>query len=68
MTSDIYVLIEHLQGQVSDMSYVMLAAGRPLAEASGGSLVAMLLGQDVQGLASDLGADRVLYIENTALS
>ena len=68
MNGDIYVLIEHLQGQVSDMSYVMLAAGRPLAEASGGDLVAMLLGQDVQGLASDLGADRVLYVEHPALA
>jgi electron transfer flavoprotein alpha subunit len=68
MTSDIYVLIEHLQGQVSDMSYMMLAAGRPLAEGSGGNLVAMLLGQDAQGLAADLGADRVLYVEHPALA
>jgi len=68
MNGEIYVLIEHLQGQVSDMSYIMLAAGRPLADASGGSLVAMLLGQDVQGLASDLGADRVLYVEHPALA
>jgi electron transfer flavoprotein alpha subunit len=68
MTSDIYVLIEHLQGQVSDMSYMMLAAGRPLAEGSGGNLVAMLLGQDVQGLAADLGADRVLYVDHPVLA
>ncbi|TEU00702.1 MAG: electron transfer flavoprotein subunit alpha/FixB family protein [Anaerolineales bacterium] len=68
MTSDIYVLIEHLQGQVSDLSYMMLAAGRPLAEASGGNLVAMLLGQDAQELAADLGADRVLYVEHPALA
>jgi len=68
MTSDIYVLIEHLQGQVSDMSYMMLAAGRPLAEGSGGNLVAMLLGQDAQGLAVDLGADRVLYVDHPALA
>ncbi len=68
MTSDIYVLIEHLQDQVSDMSYMMLAAGRPLAEASGGNLVAMLLGQDAQGLAADLGADRVLYVNHPALA
>ena len=68
MNGDIYVLIEHLQGQVNDMSYIMLAAGQPLANASGGSLVAMLLGQDVQGLASDLGADRVLYVEHPALA
>lgn len=68
MTTDIYVLIEHLQGKVSDMSYMMLAAGLPLAEASGGNLVAMLLGQDAQGLAADLGADRVLYVEHPALA
>ncbi|TET34759.1 MAG: electron transfer flavoprotein subunit alpha/FixB family protein [Anaerolineales bacterium] len=68
MTSDIYVLIEHLQGQVSEMSYMMLAAGRPLAEASGGNLVAMLLGQDAQELAADLDADRVLYVEHPALA
>jgi len=68
MTSDIYVLIEHLQSQVSDMSYMMLAAGRPLAEGSGGDLVAMLLGQDAQGLAADLGADRVLYVDHPALA
>ncbi len=68
MTTDIYVLIEHLQGKVSDISYMMLAAGLPLAEATGGSLVAMLLGQDAQELASDLGADRVLYVEHPALA
>lgn len=68
MTSDIYVLIEHLQGQVGDISYMMLAAGRPLAEASGGSLVAILLGQDSQNLAGDLGADRVIYVEHPELA
>jgi electron transfer flavoprotein alpha subunit len=68
MNGDIYVLIEHLQGQVSDMSYMLLAAGRPLAEASGGSLVAMLLGQDAEALAANLSADRVLYVEHATLA
>ena len=68
MTNDIYVLIEHLQGQVSDISYMMLAAGRPLAEASGGSLVAILLGQDSQDMAGNLGADQVLYVEHPTLA
>jgi len=68
MTSDIYVLIEHLQGKVSDMSYMMLAAGRPLSEASGGKLVAMLLGHDTQSVATDLAADRVLYVDHPALA
>jgi electron transfer flavoprotein alpha subunit len=68
MNGDIYVLVEHLQSKVSDISYMMLAAGRPLAEATGGSLVALLLGHDAQGLASDLAADRVLYVDHPALS
>ncbi|MFA9405235.1 MAG: electron transfer flavoprotein subunit alpha/FixB family protein [Anaerolineales bacterium] len=68
MNGDIYVLIEHLQGQVSDISYMMLATGRPLAESSGGSLVAILLGQDAQELAGNLNADRVMYVEHPALT
>ncbi len=27
MNQDIFVLVEHLQGQVADITYVMLAAG-----------------------------------------
>jgi hypothetical protein len=28
MSQDIYIVIEHLQGQVAELSYTMLAAGR----------------------------------------
>ena len=68
MNSDIYVLVEHLQGQVSDISYTMLAAGRSLVEGTGGSLAAVLLGHEAQGLASDLATDRVLYVDHPVLS
>jgi len=68
MSADIYVLIEHLQGKVNEISYIMLAAGRELADGSGGQLVGLLLGKDVEPLASDLGADRVLLIEHPALA
>lgn len=67
MGDDIYVLIEHMQGQVSDLSYAMLAAGRELAQGTGGNLVAMLLGQDAQDLAANLAADRVYYVDHPAL-
>jgi len=67
MSQDILVLIEHLQGQVSDISYVMLAAGRVLAGGTGGKVNAMLLGHDAKKLASDLGADEVLYVDHAAL-
>ncbi len=67
MSQDILVLIEHLQGEVSDISYVMLAAGRVLAGGTGGKVIAMLLGHDAKKLANDLGADEVLYVDHAAL-
>ena len=65
---DIYVVIEHLRGQVSDISYVMLAAARELADASGGQVVGILLGHNCRDLASTLGANRVLYLEHPTLA
>ena len=68
MNNDIYVVIEHLRGQVADISYIMLAAGRDLAQSTGGEVVGVLLGQDVKALADDLAADKVLYGEDAALA
>ncbi len=68
MGENIYVVIEHLQGQVREISYVMLAAGRVLASGVGGDLVAVLLGHQAQNLAGDLAADRVLYMDDPALA
>lgn len=68
MNPGIYVVIEHLRGQVSDISYVMLAAARVLAQGTGGDVAGVLLGCNAQGLASDLAVDRVLYIDHPALT
>ncbi len=68
MNQDIYVVVEHLRGQVADISYVMLAAARVLADGTGGSVVAVLLGHNAQELAGDLAADRVLYVDHAALA
>jgi electron transfer flavoprotein alpha subunit len=68
MTPDIFVLVEHLRGQVAEISYVMLAAARVLARGSGGDVVAVLAGHNAQGLAGDLAADRVLYVDHPALA
>lgn len=67
MSQDIFVLIEHLRGQVLDSSYVMLAAARQLSKSSGGNVTAVLLGKDVQALSGSLAADKVLYMEHEAL-
>ncbi len=68
MSQDIFVLIEHLRGQVADISYVMLAAARTLAQSSGGGVVGVLLGKDAQGLAANLAADKILYADHAALA
>jgi electron transfer flavoprotein alpha subunit len=68
MSQDIYVLIEHLQGQAADISYTMLAAGRELAQGTGGKVTAVLLGNNAKELAKDFAADRVLYFDHTALA
>jgi len=68
MNRDIFVLVEHLQGRVAEICYVMLAAARVLAQGTGGKVVALLLGHQAQGLAADLAADQVWYIEHPLLA
>jgi electron transfer flavoprotein alpha subunit len=68
MSQDIYVVIEHIRGQVSDISYVMLAAAHDLAQSTGGKVVGVLLGSNAQELANSLAADRVLYGDSAALA
>jgi len=76
MNQDTYVVIEHLRGQVAEISFVMLAGAHELAKGLGGNVVAVLLGHDAQGLAGNisagsgqfLSADKVLYIDHPALA
>ncbi len=63
MSQDIFVVIEHLQGKVTDISFVMLAAARELAQGSNGKVVGVLLGHNAQKLADNLAADEVLYLD-----
>ena len=68
MSQDIYVVIEHLRGQVTDISYTMLAAARELAPSVGGKVVAVLLGHNAKDLAKDFAADQVLYLDHALLA
>ena len=68
MNQNVFVIIEHLQGQVTDTSYVMLAAAHDLAKVSEGEVVAVLLGDNSQDLANTLAADRVLYGDDPRLA
>jgi electron transfer flavoprotein alpha subunit len=68
MNQNIYVLIEHLQEKVTEISYIMIAAARDLAKETGGKVVAVLLGKNAEGLASSLATDSVLYADHVALA
>lgn len=68
MSQDVYVVIEHLRGQVSDISYIMLAGARELAQNTGGEVIGVLLGHNGQELASNLAADAILYFDHPALA
>lgn len=65
--TDVYVVVEHIRGQVAEISYLLLAAGSQLVEKTGASLVAVVLSQHSQELAKDLRADRVLCCDHPSL-
>ena len=65
MDQDIWVLVETLRGEVLEISYTMLAAGREMADGLGGSVSALLLGHKAGDLAGQLGAaDRVINVDH----
>jgi electron transfer flavoprotein alpha subunit len=69
MSSDVAVVVEHLEGAIAEVTFEMLGHGRELAKASGGRLVAVVAGGDVRGLAEQLGAaDVVALVQHEALS
>jgi len=65
---DVFVIAEHLEGKLSDVTFEMIGLARRLAPALGGRAVAVLLGHEVTALAEQLGAaDQVLYLEDAGL-
>jgi electron transfer flavoprotein alpha subunit len=69
MAGNIWVLAETWRGQISEITYELLALGREVADQSGALLETVLLGQNAKALAASLGAaDNVLYADNAALA
>ncbi len=68
MSNDILVVIEHIRNEVADISFMMLAAARQLAETTNGEVVAVLLGSGVESLAGNLAADKVIYMDDPQLA
>ncbi len=68
MAGDIWVLAEQWRGQVSEITYEMLALGSEVAAALGVKLQAVLLGHNVKHLVNTLGkADGVFYVDHSVL-
>ncbi len=65
MANNIIVIAEHIAGKLEDVTFEMLGKGKELAGATGGQLVAVLLGSGVKSLADQLGAaNKVVYCDN----
>jgi electron transfer flavoprotein alpha subunit len=66
---EIFVLVEHRQGKIRDITYEMLGAGEKIAAQRNDSLTAVLLGKDVKHFAEDLAlrASKVLVVEDENL-
>lgn len=65
---DIYVLIDHLAGNVNPVMYQVLQQARDLANQTGGKCLALILGNGQDQLASSLPiVDSVVYFESPSL-
>ena len=66
---EIFVLVEHRQGKVRDITYEMLGAGEKVASQRGASTTAILLGHRVKNVAEDLASrtSKVLVVEDESL-
>lgn len=68
MSQEIFVVAEHIKGKLADVTFEMLGKGRELADAKGGNLVAVLLGNGIKNLAGEMGlANQVISIEHAQL-
>jgi len=69
MCGEVCVVVETLRGEVTDITYTLLAAGRQLADGLKTRLTAVLIGHEVQALARTLGkAERVVCVEDASLA
>jgi electron transfer flavoprotein alpha subunit len=69
--SGVWVWIEHRQGEIKTISTEMLGVGRSVADEFGEPLSALVLGQDIAGVAQsafDLGADAVIGCDDASLA
>ncbi|MEM3356632.1 MAG: electron transfer flavoprotein subunit alpha/FixB family protein [Candidatus Bathyarchaeia archaeon] len=68
--AEIFVLAEHRQGQIRDITYEMLTKGKEIAEKLNAELTAVMLGKDIKEKAKALSeyAKKVLIVEDVKLA
>ena len=68
-TNGILILAEHIKGELADITFELLGAGRKAADALGAPLYAALAGDAIAPLAARLGAaDKVFVVEDSQLT
>jgi len=68
MAGEIFVIVEHIKGKITDVTYELLGLGREISSKMGSPLKAVILGKDVGDLANQLGyADGVITMEHELL-
>jgi electron transfer flavoprotein alpha subunit len=68
MANDVWVYIEHKEGETTPMSFELLGIGKTLATELGSSLCAFVIGQNVENTAKEAfqcGASKVYAVEGT---
>ncbi|MGQ9509263.1 MAG: hypothetical protein ACUVTN_07660, partial [Thermodesulfobacteriota bacterium] len=68
--AEIFVLVEHRQGKIRDITYEMLGMGENLAKKERCSLTALLLGYGIKEIAEELSTrvEKVLVVEDEKLN
>jgi electron transfer flavoprotein alpha subunit len=67
--AEVFILVEHRQGKIRDITYEMLEAGEKITSQQGISATAVLLGHNVKNFAEELAtkASKVLVVEDQRL-
>jgi len=68
MGNDIFVITEHMDGKVSDVSFEMVGKAKELASDLGGQAVAIVLGSGAADLAGGFASDSTMYVDDPALA
>ncbi|MBC2710562.1 MAG: electron transfer flavoprotein subunit alpha/FixB family protein [Desulfosarcina sp.] len=71
MTTNILAIVDHAEGKLRKSAYELVSEGRRLADASGGTLTALIVGKEVNAMAAELGeygADTIFVCDDSCMA